>query len=353
MCLNIRWFNMKWLMVFMVLLNTSVFAEEEKVLNIYNWANAMPDSVLQKFEKETGIHIRYSTYISNEMMFAKLKTNPKAGYDVVFPSTYFVERLRKQGMIQKLNKEKLPNLNNIDPQFMNLNHDPKSEYSVPYLWGATGICVNNKYFDTKAVSSWIQLWDPIYKGHVLLLDDTRDTFSIGLLALNYSPNDTKPKHIEQAYLKLKDLLPSVKTFNTAAQGTLFVNEEVTIGMCWNGLAYTTHAENPSVQFIYPKEGFVISLDSMVIPIGAKHVENAHRFIDFISRPEIASELSTAVGFPTPNVEGMKLQPDDVKNNRTIYPDPDTLKRGSIQTDVGENVGIYEKYFQELKLQSGQ
>jgi spermidine/putrescine transport system substrate-binding protein len=326
-----------------------VFAAEKKVLDLYNWTEYMPEAVLKQFTKETGIKVSYSTYDSNETMYAKLKALKGKGYDLVVPSTYFVSRMRNEGMLQKLDRSKIPNFKNLDPKLLGGPYDPGNEYSVPYLWGTTGIAVNNKLVAPGTVQKWADLWDPKYKDSVLLLDDVRDVFSMGLRTLGYSVNDTDEAHIKEAYLKLKDLMPNVKMFNSETPKVFFIEEEVVLGMNWNGETYKGITENKDLGYVYPKEGAMLWMDSLVIPKGAAHVENAHKFIDFLLRPEIAKMVSEEIGYATPNLEAVKLLPTEVRENRVIYPNEDDLKNAEFQTDVGEAITTYEKYWEALKV----
>jgi spermidine/putrescine transport system substrate-binding protein len=329
-------------------LATEVSAAEEKKLELYNWTEYMPEAVLARFRKETGIKVSYSTYDSNETLYAKLKALKGKGYDLVVPSTYFVSRMRNEGMLLKLDKSKLPNFRNLDPKLLDGPYDPGGEFSVPYMWGTTGIAVNNKLVAPGAVQKWADLWDPKYKNSILLLDDVRDVFSMALKTLGYSINDKNEAHLEEAYLKLKGLLPNVKIFNSESPKVYFIEEEVALGMSWNGETHKATTENKDIGYVYPKEGAMLWMDSLVIPKGAVHVENAHKFIDFLLRPEIAKMVSEEIGYASPNLEAIKLLPKEVRENRVIYPHEEDLKDAEFQTDVGEAITTYEKYWEALK-----
>lgn len=341
---------MKAIFLYLLLFFSGLVAAEEKVLNVYNWTGYLPDRLIRQFEKETGINVNYATYGSNEVLYAKLKVDPKARYDIVVPSTYFIDRMRKQDMIQKIDKSKLPNLKNLNPVFLNKAHDPNNDYSVPYLWSTTAIALNDKYHNPASITHWADFWKSEYKNQLLMLDDTREVFSMALMTLGYPPNDTDPEHIKQAYQKLKTLMPNVKLFNTAAVQAAYIDEDITLGMGWGGDIYLANKENPHIRFIFPQDGFIIALDSIVIPKNAPHVENAHRFINFLLRPEIAKQISEETGFATPNKAGQALLPESIRTNPIMYPDDAVLKRGFFQTDVGSAVTIYEKYFELLKLE---
>ncbi len=324
-----------------------VSAEKGEVY-VYNWSEYMPDSVLSEFQKETGIKVVYTTYDSNEAMFAKVKLLKGGGYDLVFPSTYFVDRMGKEGLLQPIDKSRIPNLEHLDPGLMDKPYDPGNVYSVPYLWGSTAIGYNSAYVDQDRVTSWNDLWNPAYKGRVLLTNDLREVFGMGLKVLGYSGNDTDPAHIEAAYEKLRTLLPNVRLFASDSPKLPFLNQEVTIGMIWNGEIYMASRENPKIGYIYPKEGAMLWMDSMVIPKNARNVENAHAFINYLLRPEVAKTISEEIGYATPNTAALKLMAPEVRNNPIVYPDAETVQKGEFQVDVGEAILVYQKYWEKLK-----
>lgn len=317
-------------------------------LVIYNWSEYMPQAVLDQFTQETGVKIQYSTYDSNEAMYAKVKTLKGEGYDIVVPSTYFVDRLRREGLIQKIDKTKLKNFGNLDPKLLNRPYDPNNEYSIPYLWGTTGIAVNTDELGADSIKGWVDLWNPQFKNKLLLLNDVREVFAMGLKVLGYSVNSTDEGQIRQAYERLTELLPNVRVFNAESPKDLFLAGEVEIGMLWNGEAYVTHQENAAIRYVYPKEGVSLWMDSLVISGGAKNVAAAHQFIDFVLRPEIAKTITEEIGYTSPNLEAVKLLPEDVRNNRIAYPLAEDLEKAEFQTDVGEALPLYEKYWQRLK-----
>ncbi|MES2997818.1 MAG: extracellular solute-binding protein [Pseudomonadota bacterium] len=330
------------------LMSFPLFAKEN-VVNVYNWSSYISNEVLKEFTKETGIKVNYATYDSNETMYAKLKANPNSGYDIVVPSTYFVDRMQKQGMLQPLDKTKLSNFKNLNPALLNEPYDPGNHYSIPYFWSVTGIAINTHYHVLSRMQHWADFWKPQYRNQLLLLDDVHEVFSIALLVLGYSPNDTNPKHIRQAYLKLKQLMPNIRLFNDDGVKSLYIDEDLTLGMAWNGDIYQASQENSAIHFIYPKEGFVISIDSMAIPVGAAHLDNAYRFINFILRPDIAKKISLATGYASPNLAAVKLMPKAILSNPIIYPDQKTLQRSVVQTDVGDAEAVYQKYWELLKI----
>lgn len=334
--------------ILLIVCCSSVFAADN-IVNVFNWSGYMPDEVLAQFEEETGIKVNYSTYDNNETLYAKLKANPQAGYDIIVPSTYYIDRMRRQNMLLQLDKSKLSNFSNLNAEFLNKAFDPQNDYSIPFLWSATAIAVNTKYWPKDSIKSWRDLWQTKYQDQLLMLDDMREVFSVGLMALGYPPNDTDPEHIKQAFKRLKELMPNIKIFNSEGEKSIYIDEDLTIGMGWSGDIYLAKQENPAIEYIYPQEGFVISLDSMAIPAGAKHIENAYKFINFILRADIAKKISMGTGYAIANEAGVKLLPKAIRENRIIYPDKNTLRRGYFQTDAGTASVIYEKYYQLLKV----
>ncbi len=351
--MNIQFNNLKKTLLFLLLtlISNSLYAHN-KILNVYTWALYLDESIIQQFEKETGITINHSTYLNNEVLYAKLKANPDAGYDIIMPSAYFISKMAEQQIIQKIDKSKLTNFKNINPDFLNREDDPHDEYSIPYLYTATGIAINKKYhpeFKDFSAIVWKDLWDPRYKDQLLVFDDTRETFAIALMALGYSINDTNPEHIKEAFEKLKDLMNNIKLFNTEAQRSIYLDEDITIGMGWNGDLYLAREENPTLTFVYPKDGFFVALDCLAIPKNAKHVEYAHQFIDFVLRGSVAKEIALIGGFSTANIAGMQLLPENMRLDPLLYPNTKTMKRAQFFKDLGDATLLYEKYFELLKL----
>ncbi|MDU2297844.1 MAG: extracellular solute-binding protein [Citrobacter freundii] len=302
---------------------SAAHANDNNTLYFYNWTEYVPPGLLEQFTKETGIKVIYSTYESNETMYAKLKTYKDGAYDLVVPSTYYVDKMRKEGMIQKIDKSTLTNFHNLDPEMLNKPFDPNNDYSIPYIWGATAIGVNSDAIDPKTVTSWADLWKPEYKGSLLLTDDAREVFQMALRKLGYSGNTTDPKEIEAAYNELKKLMPNVAAYVARQAGT-------------------------PLEVVWPKEGGIFWMDSLSIPANAKNKEGALKLINFLLRPDVAKEVAETIGYPTPNLAARKLLSPEVANDKTLYPDAETINKGEWQNDVGSASAIYEEYYQKLK-----
>ncbi|KXF80575.1 extracellular solute-binding protein [Enterovibrio coralii] len=328
-----------------LLSNTALAADNE--LYFYNWSEYIPTEVLEEFTEETGIKVIYSTYESNESMYAKLKTHPE-GYDLVVPSTYYVQKMRDEGMLQKIDKSKLSNFDGLDPNQLNKPFDPNNEYSVPYIWGATGIGVNTDIIEKSSVHSWADLWNPEYEGQLLMMDDAREFFHIALRKLGYSANTQNPEEIKAAYEELKKIMPNVLVFNSDFPANPYMAGEVALGMLWNGSAYIARSEGAPVDIVWPKEGAIFWMDSLAIPATAKNVDAAHKMIDFLLRPENAAKLAIEIGYPTPVKAAYPLLPKSFKDDPSVYPPQDVMESGEWQGSVGKANVLYEEYFQKLK-----
>ncbi|MBA0166340.1 spermidine/putrescine ABC transporter substrate-binding protein PotD [Pectobacterium sp. CFBP8739] len=323
-------------------------ANDSKTLYFYNWTEYVPPGLLEQFTKETGIKVIYSTYESNESMYAKLKTYKDGAYDLVVPSTYFISKMSKEGMLQKIDTSKLSNFHNLDPNLLHKSFDPNNDYSIPYIWGATAMGVNHDVIDPTSVTRWADLWDTKYKNSLLLTDDAREVFQIALRKLGYSANTTDPEEIESAYKELQALMPNVLAFNSDNPGNPFIEGEVNLGMVWNGSAYVARQAGTPLDVIWPKEGGIFWMDSLAIPANAKNVDGAMKLIDFLLRPEVAAQVAETIGYPTPNLAAKKLLPPEVSGDKTLYPDDETIAKGEWQNDVGSASTLYETYFQQLK-----
>lgn len=340
---------MRWIFSFVLFFICTFAYANENILNIYAWSYEIPHEVITQFEKETGIKVNYSVFDSNEVMYTKMRTNAK-GYDITEPSTYYIDRMRHQNMLEKLDKSKLTLYGNIDPFFLNRVYDPESAYSIPFAWGSTGIFYHSDYFKDDDIKSWSDLSQPKFINSLMILDDTRSVFSSALRMLGYSINDKNAGHLYQAYEKLKQLRPNIRLFNNDAVISLLIDEDATVGMAGNGDVYTAQLENPKLRFVYPNDGFEIWVDHFVLLKHAPHKENAYKFLNFLLRPDIAKSVSLSTHYSTTNRAAKELLPDNIKHNSMLYPSAEILARGEFQSDHGQASSILlEKYWEWLKM----
>ena len=325
------------------------FSNEEKVINVYNWSEYIPQSVIDQFTKETGIKVVYTTYESNEAMYAKIKLLGGKGYDIIVPSTYFVDLMRTNGLLSQIDKSKLPNLKYLNITHIGKAFDMNDTYSIPYMWGVTGFMVNKKVLDPKTINSWHDLMRPEFKGKLLVSDDLRDTFGAALLATGSSVNSKNPEEIKKAFEWLQKLKPSVRIFDVTAAKQALISEEVAIGFIWNGDAYITKQENPNLEFIYPKEGSPLWLDSFVIPAHAANLDGAHAFINFILRPDIAAKCVEEYNYTTPNTGVQKHLSKELAESNLLFPHDADIAKSEFCKGLGETQKIYEGYWEDLKI----
>ncbi len=326
----------------------SSFLFAQKILNLYTWGGEIPQSLIQTFEHETGIKVNFSTYDNNETLYAKLKATPHPMYDVVLPSAYFVERLKKQNLLTQLDARRLPNLKNLDPAFTNNSYDPQNNYSVPLIWGVTGIFYNQTWVKNHP-THWKSLWNKSWRHQVMLLDDPREVFGMALLKLGYNPNDSHPKHIKEAFNSLQALAPNIKLFASESIQSIMIDGDAVLGSAWNADALKARRENTNIQFVYPEDGFVIWIDCLALLKNAPHPDEAYAFINFMLKASSAASLALAEGHAITNQAGKKQLPERTQNNPMIYPGPEILKRGIIQRDLDEKtLELYNSYWQKLK-----
>ena len=338
-----RWF----ILLLCCMLSHSIWAN--KVVNVYAWGGEIPKRVIQDFERETGIHVNFSTYDSNEILYAKLRSSQQSIYDVILPSAYFVERMKKQGMLTPIQPHKLSHIQNIDEPFKSNAYDPGNQYSIPLVWGATGIFYNQRLIKHPP-KTWSALWNKHFRGKLMLPDDSREVFSMALMASKYSPNDSNPKHIEAAYRQLLALIPNIKLFASDGIQAMIIDEDAIVGAAWNGDAFKAHAENQTIQFIYPDDGFVIWIDCLAIPRNPPHPNEAYQFIDYMLKADTAARIALQEGHAITNRPGIALLPDAIRNNPNIYPSPTVLKRGHVQQDISnETLALYNQYWLAFKL----
>jgi spermidine/putrescine transport system substrate-binding protein len=320
----------------------------KKNLYVYCWSEYIPEAVIAQFTAETGIKVTLSTYDSNEAMYAKVKMTGQ-GYDLIVPSTDFVSRMGKEGLLLPLDKKRLTRLGNLSPKLMNQAFDPGNTYSVPYMWGSTAMAVNSADAVAAGVTSLADLWKPEIKGKLLLPNDMRSVIGLGLKRLGRSWNETDPAQIQKACELLQPLMANVRVFDSDSPKQALINNEVSAAILWNGEAYIASGENPKIRYIYPPEGFGLWLDSLCIPKGAKNLVEAHAFIDFLLQPKVAAAISEEMGYSSPNLKAMELLPAEVRANAIVYPDEATLARGEFEVDLGrETERIYEKCWTTLK-----
>lgn len=302
------------------------YAEESGVVNddkliVYNWGEYIDPEVLTMFEKETGINVVYEEFETNEILYPKVSSGAIA-YDVVCPSDYMIQRMIKNDLLAEINFDNIPNIKNIGQQYMEQSRqfDPENKYSVPYCWGTVGILYNKTMVD-EPVDSWSILWDPKYKDSILMQDSVRDAFGVALKYLGYSLNSTDLDELTEAKNLLIEQKPLVQAYVIDQVRDKMIGNEAALGVIYSGEAIYTQKENPNLEYVIPKEGSNIWIDSWVIPKNAEHKENAEKFINFLCRPDIALMNFEYITYSTPNEAARELIEDDsIRNSEIAFPD---------------------------------
>ena len=315
---------------------------------VYNWSEYIPQEVLDNFTKETGIKVVYSTFESNEAMYAKVKLLRGKSYDVVVPSGYFVDLMRRDKLIREIDHSKLPNLKNLDKKVLDQEYDPGNHYSIPYMWGAVGLAYNTKYVPQGSLTRWGQMLHPEFKGKIILTDDLRDAFGLALRARGHSINTMDSKEIKDAYSFLAELKASVRVFDVTAIKQALISEEVWMGPIWNGDFLVAQEENPDLDYVFPEEGAVLWADNFVIPVGAENLDNAYAFINYMLRPEVAAACVEEYKYSSPNIPALELLPEELRLNPVLVPGDKELKNAEFTTGIGDALGEYERYWEQLK-----
>jgi len=321
--------------------------KEQPVLYVYNWGDYIDESILEEFEKETGIKVVYDTFSTNEDMYVKIKSGG-SNYDVIFPSDYMVTRMINEGMLLEIDLEKIPNHVHIDPKLMGADYDPKNEYTLPYMWGTLGILYNTTMVEEGEVESWDVLWDAKYAKNILMLDSQRDSIGAALLKLGYSINTKDPRELAEAAELLKQQKPLVLAYVVDEGKDKMVAGEAALALTWSGEAMYAIAENPDLSYAIPKEGTNLWFDVMAIPKGAKNVEAAHKFMDFLNRPEIALRNAEYTGYSTPNLAAWEMLPEEVRNDPRAYPSEEVLANTEVFVSLGETLKEYDRIWTEVK-----
>lgn len=342
--------KMRWagfmLAVMMVLTLLSGCGSSKETLNIYSWADNFDEEVLKEFEKQFDVKINYDVFANNEDLLAKIKAGGN-GYDLIQPSDYMVATMIKQDLLEPLNKDNIPNWTNISDTYKNPSFDPDNKYSLVYTSGVTGIVYNKKYVKEE-ISSWADLWNPEYKGKVILLDDNREMIGMALKKAGLSNSSSDEAQITAAVDDLKTLLPSVLAFDTDNIKQKMIQEEGWIATVWSGDASVIAKNNPDVAYVIPKEGGTIWSDNYAIPKGSQHKELAEKFINYMFDPEVSAKNYESIGYSDPNTKATPFHTEEYNSDKMINLSEEELSRTEWLGDVGEKLQIYDRFWTELK-----
>lgn len=293
-------------------------------LNVFNWSDYVAANTISNFEREFGVRVRYAVYESNEEMLAKV-IGGNSGWDVVFPSNYFIQPMLANRLLAPLDHGLLPNLDVLDEHVRSPVWDPNLEYCVPYMWGATGILYNTRISPTP--DYWADLWDERLKGRITMLDDPAEVIGAALKKLGLPLNTCDPAHIEKARAELMAQKPLLRAYLNAEARDQMVSRDLMAAQMWATTSAQAMGEADHLGFVFPAEGFAVYADNAVILRESTRTELAHQFLNYLLRPEVAAAIVRESLTATLNREARFLLPAELRENEVIFPPRIILSRG--------------------------
>lgn len=344
----------KLAVLLMTLLVLSVFpasavsaADDTIYLRVYNWGEYVSNGedgtldTIKEFERRfPHIKVDYTTYATNEELYAKLKSGA-ASYDVIFPSDYMISRMIEEDMLVKLNFDNIPNFSDVMDSFKNLEYDPTNEYSVPYTWGTVGIVYNTTMVE-EAPTSWEALWDPAYTNQILMFNNSRDAFGIALKKLGYSQNTTEKAKLDEAAEELKEQKSVLQAYVMDEIFDKMQSGEAALAPYYAGDALTMIADNPDLAFVIPEEGTNRFVDAMVIPKGVRYQKEAEQFINFMLETDIAMANIEYLGYSTPQQSVYDQLDEEIIHDGISYPDDTVLAKCDTFINLPDETNDYMK-----------
>ena len=331
-----------------ILMLASCGAEGKVELRVYNWQDYMDPEVIEMFEEETGIKVRYNVYDTNENMYNKIKNMNGYSYDVIFPSDYMIKKMADEGLLAEINFDNMPNYNEyIDAKYKGMAYDKKNLYSVPYIGGTVCIAYNPEYVTAEEASSWNVLWDSKHSKNIFMMDSERDSIAVALIRNGCSINTKNMDELNAAKQALIEQKPLVLAYTSDDAKEKMANEEGHIAVMWSCDITFIEEINPSIEYIIPDEGTNLWWDSACILESAKYKEEAELFLDFLCRPDIAKLNAEYLQSTTPNKGAYELLDDSIKNNEIIYPSDEVIAKSEMFEDLADYASIYTSIWNEV------
>lgn len=328
-------------------------------LYVYNWGEYIDEDVITQFEEETGIRVVYDLFETNEEMYPIIEAGAVT-YDVVCPSDYMIQKMVENDLLAEINFDNIANRDQIDPAYMEMSKafDPENKFSVPYCWGTVGILYNTKRLEELGVeppTKWADLWDERLTGEILMQDSVRDAFMVALKKDGFSMNSEDEGELQQAKQALIDQKPLVQAYVIDQVRDKMIGGEAAVGVIYSGEMLYIQEEvaglglDYTLEYVLPEEGTNLWLDSWVIPKNAKNKENAEKWIDFLCRPEIAKANFEYITYPTPNKGAFDLLDEELQNNKSVFPDTESLVNCEVFRYLGDEVdSVYNDLWKEVK-----
>lgn len=317
---------------------------------VYSYGDYFDPAVAEQFESETGIHVVIDSYDTAEEMYTVIE-NGATSYDCICTSDYMIEKMISNDMLAPLDYKNIPNAENIAEIYMKKSEvfDPGNLYSLPYQLGVAGIIYNTKMVDGEKIDSWEALWDKEYADQMVMPDSVRDAFMIALKKQGYSENSTEEKEIKEAAEELIKQKPLVYKYANDSARDLLADGSAALGVVWNGEYIYTKDLNEDVEFVVPKEGSEFFIDSWVIPKDAANKKNAEKWIDFLSRGDVAAQNFDYLYYTTPNMAAMEIIDSKYLDMEAVFPSDETIDRcESLRMLDAEATDLYSNYWKEIK-----
>lgn len=322
--------------------------EEEKVLNIFTWEGYFDETTLAQFTEETGIQINYSPFATNEEMLMRLQSNGGSEYDIIVASDYAVQAAANQGLLMELDKSLLTNWDNLNPDYLGQFFDPENTYSVPYTAGSPMIVYDPSQVEGE-ITSFADLWDEQFADSLWLIDDARVIIGEVLKMLGYSYNTTDEAELAEAAAKLQELKPNIRILNYDMSYNYLVAGEVKAAYLFTPYVVNALMENPNLVAVFPSEGIGFGIDSIVVPVNAPHPGNAHEFINFYLRADIAATVAEMQWYINPNQAADELIDPDYAAMSPFHIPEDLLATREYVEDLGEDASLFQNIWDEFKL----
>ena len=319
------------------------------VLNVYNWEDYIGDTTIEDFEKEFGVKVNLQIYDNEDTMLSSIQSNP-SGYDIVVASDILVREMINMKLLSPINLNNIPNFKNIAGEYKNPSYDPGNKYSVPYMWGTSGLVINRKYIK-ETEPSWSILWNPEYKGKISMLYNMQDVIGAALRYLGYSANSIDPAELEEARILLLKQKPLLRGYedNVTIKDDL-ISEKLWAGHNYSGEGSFAADKNENLEYVIPKEGGFIWVDNLLIPISAQHKYTAEVFINFVLRPDVSAKIANYLWYANTNEAARELTNPEILQDFSLYPPEETKKNLEFSGYFGgvEAVALYNQIWAELQ-----
>lgn len=322
-------------------------AVQSKELNVICWSEYLPEQTLNEYEASTGTKVNMTTYTSPDEMLAKVDSSPAGTYDLIITPENYTTVLSNKNVLEKLDKQKLPNISNINPNYLGRENDPQNTYSIPYMFASTVIAINKDKISDK-ITSYKDLLNPKYKDSIVVVEDPRALVAMAAMATGHDVNDAKDSSLKDDGEYLKKLMPNIHAFNGDSPKTLMINGECSIGLIYGAEVALAQEQNPSIQAVYPEEGVYLGADMFMITAAAKNKENAYNFVNYILDSKVSAEISKIYPYINPNKGAQEYLPDSYKQNILKNVPSEVFSRACTLKDLGGDNSKIVDLFMKVK-----